>query len=380
MKTQIIDFSFTNKNIKEVTKKSDNFFDSNFSLKDEKIRGDENSIEIVCNRNFSVQSEEENEEEIKKEEVSEICTLQHQTAGVGFLLPELNISDTSGGESLLKKVAEASNPVSLQELGDQVRKNNLDDKLIPIDKNYIEYLSEDINIQLDDINPTNEELNNLIQDLDSSLSSVKNFRHEGEDVVSDVYGRKNLNSEDSNFSIINETEYEESRSDTDSNANDEVLKTFHAMYNTQTVSRNHTVVNFGVESNLSLNIEKLIKIIENGVANNVKEVNIQLEPESLGKVTLKFLRTAEGVNVKINVQDNNARNLLLGDLQDLSRSLSEKRLSVSMVEVNVGQQLSGDYKDGHGRNSHSGSQKDNNKNENGDFKLFSGTLKNVISE
>lgn len=399
MKPQAVDFSFVNKNIKEGSMKSDNLFESDFSLVSEVTSENENSVKIFIDNvdvtetqcNFSVsepEAEEPDDVPDESEGIRENNSYAEQFSVPEFSAQRNNLFSGKTEDSVLKKLANSNGRVSLQEISMQLRKNfDYKDNVIPIDKDYRELLPESINLKTESLGLNHSELNSIISKLDSNLAETKSFSVT--DSISDYTEESSADFSDSaaeaveydNYDTVTEvSDSSDSQESMGSGAENGLLEAFRAIYNTQSVSKGSVAFSFNVESDFSLNIERLVKIIESSVANNVKEVNLQLHPESLGKVTLRFTRDSTGVNVKISVREEEVRKMLLGDLQSLSKNLSGKGLSAAVIEISTESKLSSNYKDGRGQQNSRGGSNSGSRKKTSDLSLPDNFFKDIISE
>lgn len=406
MKPQAVDFSFVNKNIKDGGVKSDNLLESDFSLFSELAssdRGSENPVKIfvdgidVANSEVEIPIVEPDSEEFEElptdQEDTEVNSeyaaqftvlepMQEQTV----VLPPADKTDSAVTEA---PPADSEDKADLSEKNRLLRKNfDYKDNAIPVDKNYEEFKSESINFKAQSLTDNHTELNNMIRELDLKLDETKNFTvPEAASIYTDEVLDDSVDYDSSaeydNGTVdepIKITDSSDFENDFSFDADGELLEAFRAMYNTQSLSKDSTVYSFSVENDFSLNIERLVDIIERSVAGNVKEVNLQLQPESLGNVTLKFTRDSAGVSVKIGVRDEEVREMLLGDLQSLSKTLNSKGLSAAVVEIVTESRLGGSYKDGRGHQNGRGGGNNGSRKKTSDFNLPDSFFKDMLSE
>lgn len=406
MKPQAVDFSFVNKNIKDGGVKSDNLLESDFSLFSELAssdRGSENPVKIfvdgidVANSEVEIPIVEPDSEEFEElptdQEDTEVNSeyaaqftvlepMQEQTV----VLPPADKTDSAVTEA---PPADSEDKADLSEKNRLLRKNfDYKDNAIPVDKNYEEFKSESINFKAQSLTDNHTELNNMIRELDLKLDETKNFTvPEAASIYTDEVLDDSVDYDSSaeydNGTVdepIKITDSSDFENDFSFDADGELLEAFRAIYNTQSLSKDSTVYSFSVENDFSLNIERLVDIIERSVAGNVKEVNLQLQPESLGNVTLKFTRDSAGVSVKIGVRDEEVREMLLGDLQSLSKTLNGKGLSAAVVEIVTESRLGGSYKDGRGHKNGRGGGNNGGRKKTSDFNLPDSFFKDMLSE
>ena len=87
------------------------------------------------------------------------------------------------------------------------------------------------------------------------------------------------------------------------------------------------------ESAPSKILAQISKQIEGLVSNN--RVNIVLNPESLGKVSIQLIKTGEGLTAEFTASSNEARDLIMKDVQGLKESLVSHGINVNNISVKL---------------------------------------------
>ena len=96
-----------------------------------------------------------------------------------------------------------------------------------------------------------------------------------------------------------------------------------------------------VEVNPSKILDQITKQMET-LQNNSK-VNVVLNPESLGKVTIQLIRTGEGLSAQFTVANQEVRDMLMKGLDGLKDSLLSHGVGVDNVSVKVSDLLKSEY-------------------------------------
>ena len=95
------------------------------------------------------------------------------------------------------------------------------------------------------------------------------------------------------------------------------------------------------ETNPSKILEQISKQLEG--LNNGSKVNIVLNPESLGKVSLQLINTKEGLSAQFTVATQDAKNLLMKGLDGLKDTLVSHGVSVDTVTVKMNDTQKSEY-------------------------------------
>ena len=88
-------------------------------------------------------------------------------------------------------------------------------------------------------------------------------------------------------------------------------------------------------------IEQISKQLEN--MNSGSKVNIVLNPESLGKVSVQLINTKEGLSAQFTVVTQEARNLIMKGLDGLKDTLAAQGVSIDNVSVKLKETQDGEY-------------------------------------
>lgn len=107
--------------------------------------------------------------------------------------------------------------------------------------------------------------------------------------------------------------------------------------NTQTVKPNNILT----EANPNKILEQITKQMES--LNSGSRVNIVLNPESLGKVSIQLINTPEGLSAQFTVTTQDAKNLLMKGLDGLKESLLSHGVSVDNVTVKMNETQESEY-------------------------------------
>ncbi len=79
--------------------------------------------------------------------------------------------------------------------------------------------------------------------------------------------------------------------------------------------------------------QNLDRIVLHSIRSDSNSIRIELEPVSLGRVTLQCRETSEGLSVEIHVQNNQIRSLLSDQEQDLRNSLESQGMQMGKFSV-----------------------------------------------
>jgi flagellar hook-length control protein FliK len=82
-------------------------------------------------------------------------------------------------------------------------------------------------------------------------------------------------------------------------------------------------------------IESLAKETASSIKNGVTELNVQLEPEHLGKMTLRFSAEEGQVAVRIEVNNSEVKQVVDAQMPRLREELQQRGISMDRVEVFV---------------------------------------------
>lgn len=104
---------------------------------------------------------------------------------------------------------------------------------------------------------------------------------------------------------------------------------------------NYTTQANATEINPSKLIDQISKHIEN--LHNGSKVNIVLNPESLGKVSIQLMTTKEGLTAQFTVATQEARDLLMKGLDGLKETLTSHGVGVDNVSVKVADSQKSEY-------------------------------------
>ena len=107
--------------------------------------------------------------------------------------------------------------------------------------------------------------------------------------------------------------------------------------NTQTVKPNNQVL----EANPNKILEQITKQMESMQSGS--RVNIVLNPESLGKVSVQLINTPEGLSAQFTVTTQEARNLIMKGLDGLKDNLISHGVSVDNVSVKLNDTQESEY-------------------------------------
>ena len=92
----------------------------------------------------------------------------------------------------------------------------------------------------------------------------------------------------------------------------------------------------------SFNVAKqMVKGVEMKVTEATSEMSIQLDPENLGKVNLKIVTENGIVMAKYEAESQRVKEIIESNLSLLKESLENKGISISGLEVSVGQNMNG---------------------------------------
>ena len=111
--------------------------------------------------------------------------------------------------------------------------------------------------------------------------------------------------------------------------------------NVNNVQSSQTAQPKTVEANPSKIIDQIAKQME-GLQNSSK-VNIVLNPEALGKVTVQLIKTGEGLSAQFTVASQEVRDMLMKGLDGLKETLLAQGVSVDNVSVKLNETQKSEY-------------------------------------
>lgn len=111
--------------------------------------------------------------------------------------------------------------------------------------------------------------------------------------------------------------------------------------NVNNVQSSQTAQPKTVEANPSKIIDQIAKQME-GLQNSSK-VNIVLNPESLGKVTVQLIKTGEGLSAQFTVASQEVRDMLMKGFDGLKETLLAQGVSVDNVSVKLNEAQKSEY-------------------------------------
>jgi flagellar hook-length control protein FliK len=76
---------------------------------------------------------------------------------------------------------------------------------------------------------------------------------------------------------------------------------------------------------------------------NNSKVNIVLNPEALGKVTIQLIKTGEGLSAQFTVANQEVRDLLMKGLEGLKETLTTHGVGVDNVSVKMNETQKSEY-------------------------------------
>lgn len=79
--------------------------------------------------------------------------------------------------------------------------------------------------------------------------------------------------------------------------------------------------------------DAMVDKIQMSTQSDVTEMQIQLKPEFLGKVSIQLSLGADGLQVRIKAEDMNVKSLIASQLSVLSETLSDKGIKINQLEV-----------------------------------------------
>lgn len=335
----------------------------------EKIDNNKNRIDKKALKNNSDTEDKELDKEIKKDDQ---LILKMNDINVEDL--KLQQEDLKKLESLIDQIQSLDEDVDkaqLMSLVDSLKEMKIDLQKLGIDSNLVNKIESMLNpktlINIDSLNNkniSNEELNIEIEDLKNSQDNneleelkviIKNLKEELKEKQNNVdskeiVGKENLKevpvmNKDTNINsnnignIIKEVskngqinfddlDFEQSDSNEDSNTNMASSIKFASNISKTTNSKvNPTFENMvlkQVTDEIKLNIKKDISTLE-----------MKLEPETLGKVTLRIALEKGALNIKVLAQDDKVKETLENNIEELKSVLEEQGLNVENLEVSV---------------------------------------------
>lgn len=358
---------YDEKDINKLDEKNDK--KSYEKVDNEKIDNNKNRIDKKALKNNSDTEDKELDKEIKKDDQ---LILKMNDINVEDL--KLQQEDLKKLESLIdqiKSLDEDVDKAQLMSLVDSLKEMKIDLQKLGIDSNLVNKIESMLNpktlINIDSLNNkniSNEELNIEIEDLKNSQDNneleelkviIKNLKEELKEKQNNVdskeiVGKENLKevpviNKDTNINsnnignIIKEVskngqinfddlDFEQSDSKEDSNTNMASSIKFASNISKTTNSKvNPTFENMvlkQVTDEIKLNIKKDISTLE-----------MKLEPETLGKVTLRIALEKGALNIKVLAQDDKVKETLENNIEELKSVLEEQGLNVENLEVSV---------------------------------------------
>lgn len=98
------------------------------------------------------------------------------------------------------------------------------------------------------------------------------------------------------------------------------------------------------------NIQQIMKQAQYMIKKGGGESKIQLNPEGLGEIRMKVLVNDGKVNLEMTTENKETKKLLESSISDLKSSLSQHKLSVDQVRVDIGSQSANDQRQGDSQN------------------------------
>ena len=98
------------------------------------------------------------------------------------------------------------------------------------------------------------------------------------------------------------------------------------------------------------NIQQIMKQAQYMIKKGGGESKIQLNPEGLGEIRMKVLVNDGKVNLEMTAENKETKKLLESSINDLKSSLSQHKLSVDQVRVDIGSQSANDQRQGDSQN------------------------------
>ena len=197
---------------------------------------------------------------------------------------------------------------------------------------------------------------NLNSDSSADETTVQNLQQEPENIetkkleeILDEEQIKELNIE----SVESETQFDDSGSDLMQNQTPEE-QGLKAMLQTdidfadikpELLKQNTTQAIQKSISPSEINSEKILEQITKQMEgmHNSSKVNIVLNPESLGKVSVQIINTKEGLSAQFTVATQEARNLIMKGLDGLKDSLISQGVSIDNVTVKLNDSQESEY-------------------------------------
>lgn len=221
-------------------------------------------------------------------------------------------------------------------------------------------LNEDVTVSLD------EEASILLNDMEVTQNEIIEFSN---NVVDDVVLEKTVNKENTNADIdlqidedlLKELNIESIRADVDTTGGETLMQNqtpeeigVKVMINSevevfdlkieapQEVQTTQNAQPKTVEASPSRILDQITKQLE-GLQNNSK-VNIVLNPESLGKVSVQLLTSKEGLTAQFTVMTQEARDVLMKGLEGLKETLVSHGVGVDNVSVKLADTQKSEYR------------------------------------
>lgn len=302
---------------------------------------DESALDLTLAKNITDIATNENEaEKVQDDELSaELSNME---------IPTENLN----GDDLKNSTIDTTIQNLVQPIAD-VYKN----QIVQIQEGEAENSEEELNVTLNGIN-----LDKMLEDFGfnntDDLPEIKPLKSE---IAEETEGKtlEELVDEDT----LRELNVESVETDTSSGEEEssDLMQNQTAEEQGIKASLQHADANFGElksdsQSNVSLQatkptgnsdvtpskiIEQISKQLEN--MNTGSKVNIVLNPESLGKVSVQLINTKEGLSAQFTVATQEARNLIMKGLDGLKDTLLSQGVSVDNVTVKLNETQESEY-------------------------------------
>lgn len=358
---------YDEKDINKLDEKNDK--KSYEKVDNEKINNNKNKIDKKSLKNNSDTEDKELDKEIKKDDQ---LILKMNDINVEDL--KLQQEDLKKLESLIdqiKSLDEDVDKAQLMSLMDSLKEMKIDLQKLGIDFDLVDKIESMLNpktlINIDSLNNkniSNEELNIEIENLKNSQDNneleelkviIKNLKEELKEKQNNVDSKEIVGKENlKEVPVINK--------DTNINSNNigniikEVSKNgqinFDDLDFEQSDSKEHSNTNMASSIKFASNISKttnakvnptfenmVLKQVTDEIKLNIKKdistLEMKLEPETLGKVTLRIALEKGALNIKVLAQDDKVKETLENNIEELKSVLEEQGLSVDNLEVSV---------------------------------------------
>lgn len=243
---------------------------------------------------------------------------------------KLNLNEVENTKNILDAI---ENLHTSSESNYSLELNNNDMKEIINNINYL------INEGRNNSNKINESLNSLIDKIKNQIkdldkSSQEDSMYENLDTVG-ILNQSKIDEYKSSKGTSNDIEYLENIVSADDNS---YINSFVGINEFNTVYRNSTSNDIPqpvTEIRQEFITEDIIKSVKYMKNSDLEELNVKLNPRSLGEISIKLSKNKEHSNLLITVDDNNILDLVNKNIEDIKKHLNDTDINIKDIVINV---------------------------------------------